>query len=152
MSATTTTTTTDESPRRTAREKLVEVSDLIVDHVLALLKNAEPGTLNAYSIKTCLELLKGAGLSPVQADEEREKAKRAAAMSVPFGGDDDQEAPATAPLDGRAESAGRHYAEDFDFPYDPTVPEHMRGPEPKPANGTAATAAKEGATTNGHRS
>lgn len=134
------------APTQSTREKLVEVSELVVDHVLALLRNSEPGTINAFGIKTCLQLLKNAGLSPTQADEERARAKREAAMSLPFA---DRDAGGTEPRMGGAsagETAGGCLLsdeddEDLGFPDDPQLPAHLR--RPRRADGTKA-AGEEG--------
>lgn len=82
------------TPSPTTRSKLVKIGELAVDHVLALLEKAEPGTLNAHQLKTTLQLLRDARVAPTEADAERERAERdqlRKSLSTPFPLDDDDE-------------------------------------------------------------
>lgn len=64
------TTPADGAPARilTTKEKLIRMGQLLADHALAKLENAELGDLNAHEIKVLSQLIKDAGISPTEGD------------------------------------------------------------------------------------
>jgi len=71
--------------KTTQEDKLHRISVLLVDHALALLEQAEPGSLNGHTMNQLIRLLDQAGIRPTDVDrmaEREQQPKRGVSSAV----------------------------------------------------------------------